>query len=56
MSITLRENVSTLIASRIWTTAGLVLYASILIVVVGIGLGILSGLRPGLLDTTRSGT
>jgi peptide/nickel transport system permease protein len=27
ISITLRENVSTLIASRIWTTAGLVLYA-----------------------------
>ena len=40
VSITLRENVSTLIASRIWTTAGLVLYASIIIVVVGIGLGV----------------
>src|SRR6478609_3898217 len=52
ISITLRENVSTLIASRVWTTAGLVLYASIIIVVVGIGLGIVSGLRPGLLDTT----
>ena len=52
LSITLRENVSTLITSRMWTTAGLVLYASIIIVVVGIGLGILSGLRPGILDTT----
>jgi len=52
ISITLRENVSTLIASRIWTTAGLVLYASIIIVVVGIGLGILAGLRPGLVDTS----
>jgi peptide/nickel transport system permease protein len=52
LSITLRENVSTLIASRIWTTAGLVLYASIIIVGAGIGLGILSGLRPGVLDTT----
>lgn len=52
LSITLRENVSTLITSRMWTTAGLVLYASIIIVVVGISLGILSGLRPGLLDTT----
>jgi|SRR5579859_1429320 len=51
ISITLREDVSTLIASRIWTTAGLVLYASLLIVVFGIGLGILSGLRPGLVDT-----
>ncbi len=51
ISITLRENVSTLIASRIWTTAGLVLYASVIILVLGIGLGMLAGLRPGLLDT-----
>ena len=50
ISITLRENVSTLIASRIWTTAGLVLYASLIIVVLGIGLGVVSGLRPGPLD------
>ena len=42
---------STLIASRIWTTAGLVAYASVLIVIFGIGLGILSGLRRGLVDT-----
>ena len=52
LSITLRENVSTLITSRMWTTAGLVLYASIIIVVIGISLGILSGLRPGIFDTT----
>ena len=52
ISITLRENVSTLIASRIWTTAGLVLYASLIIVVFGIGLGVVSGLRPGGLDTS----
>ena len=51
ISITLRENVSTLIASRIWTTAGLVAYASVLIVIFGIGLGVLSGLRRGLVDT-----
>ena len=51
ISITLRENVSTLIASRFWTTAGLVAYASVLIVIFGIGLGILSGLRRGLADT-----
>ena len=51
ISILLRENVSTLIASRIWTTAGLVLYASLIIVVLGIGAGIVSGLRPGLIDT-----
>src|SRR4029077_19969968 len=52
ISITLREDVSTLIASRISTTAGLVLYASILIITLGVGLGIPSGLRPGLLDTS----
>ncbi len=52
ISITLRENVSTLIGSRIWTTAGLVLYASLIILVLGIGLGVLAGLRPGLLDTS----
>src|SRR6516225_957795 len=52
ISIVLRENVSTLIASRIWTTAGLVLYASLIIVALGIGLGILSGLRPGAFDTS----
>jgi peptide/nickel transport system permease protein len=51
ISITLRENVSTLIGSRMWTTAGLVLYASLIIGVLGIGLGILSGLRPGIVDT-----
>jgi peptide/nickel transport system permease protein len=52
VSIVLRENVSTLIASRIWTTTGLVLYAAVLILVLGIGMGIVAGLRPGLLDTS----
>jgi peptide/nickel transport system permease protein len=52
ISITLQENVSTLIASRIWTTAGLVLYASVIILILGIGMGIVAGLRPGLLDTS----
>src|SRR6266704_6095533 len=52
ISITLRENVTTLIASRVWTTAGLVLYASLIILVLGIGMGVLAGLRPGLLDTS----
>jgi peptide/nickel transport system permease protein len=51
ISITLREDVSSLIASRIWTTAGLVLYASLIILLLGIGIGIVSGLRPGILDT-----
>jgi peptide/nickel transport system permease protein len=52
ISITLRENVSDLIASRISTTAGLVLYSSILIIALGVGLGIVAGLRPGLIDTS----
>ncbi len=52
ISITLRENVSTLIGNRIWTTASLVLYASLIICVAGIGLGVLAGLRPGWLDTS----
>ena len=52
ISITLRENVSTLIGNRIWTTAGLVLYASLIICVLGIALGVLAGLRPGWLDTS----
>lgn len=52
ISITLRENVSSLIASRVWTTAGLVLYSSIIILVLGIGLGVLAGLRPGIVDTS----
>jgi peptide/nickel transport system permease protein len=52
ISITHRENVSALIADRISTTAGLVLYASILIIAIGVGLGIISGLKPGLLDNS----
>jgi peptide/nickel transport system permease protein len=52
ISIALREDVSTLIASRIWTTAALVLYASVLILVIGIGLGVVAGLRRGPLDTS----
>lgn len=52
ISIALRENVSSLIAARIWTTAALVLYASVLILVIGIGLGLVAGLRRGLLDTS----
>ena len=51
ISITKRQDVSTLIAARIGTTGALVLYASIMILLIGIGLGILSGLKPGLWDT-----
>ena len=52
ISIALRENVSSLIGARIWTTGALVLYASVLILVLGIGLGLLAGLRRGFLDTS----
>ena len=51
-SISHRQDVSNLIAARIGTTAALVLYASILILALGIGLGVLAGLKPGLADTS----
>ena len=50
VSIPLREDVSTIIAQRAGTTVQLVLYASLIIVVAGIGLGILGGLRRGAVD------
>ncbi len=49
-SIAFREPVSTLIGQRIGVTAELVLYAAILIVVFGVGLGVLAGLRRGPAD------
>ena len=52
ISITLQENVSAVIGARIWTTAGLVLYAALIILVLGIGSGIIAALRPGLADTS----
>jgi peptide/nickel transport system permease protein len=52
VSIALRQDVSDLILARIGTTLQLVAYASVIILVVGIGLGVLSGLRPGPLDTS----
>jgi peptide/nickel transport system permease protein len=51
-SIEWRENVTTLMGGLAWTTAGLVLYATVIICVLGIGLGVLAALRPGLLDTS----
>jgi len=50
VSITLHVNVSTLIRERIGTTFELVGYASILILIFGIGLGLLGALRPGWID------
>ncbi|MEV7012063.1 ABC transporter permease [Streptosporangium sp. NPDC051022] len=52
-SLVFREQVTGLLASRITTTIWLVGYASILIVVLGGGLGLLAGLRGrGVLDNT----
>lgn len=51
-SIGQRQNVSTLIGDRIGATASLVLLAAVMVVVVGIGMGVLSGLRPGVLDSS----
>lgn len=50
VSIQLRQEVSTLISQRIGTTVQLVLFSSLIIIVVGIGLGLLGGLRKGVLD------
>jgi peptide/nickel transport system permease protein len=53
LSIQQREDVSTIIGARMWTTAALVLYASVLIVVFGIGLGVLAGLKSGWIRTSN---
>jgi peptide/nickel transport system permease protein len=50
-SITYRTPVSLRLASSAPVTIYLVLYSSVLIIVSGIGLGVLSALRPGKLDT-----
>lgn len=52
VSIQLRQDVSTLITQRVGTTVQLVLFASLLIILVGISLGIAAGLKPGLVDGT----
>src|SRR6204780_5636870 len=52
ISITLQQNVSAVIAARMWTTGGLVLYAALIILVVGIGSGVVAALRPGWADTS----
>jgi peptide/nickel transport system permease protein len=51
-SIALRESVNTLIRERAGVTLELVVYASILILLLGIGSGVLAGLRRGAVDTT----
>jgi peptide/nickel transport system permease protein len=49
-SIAAREPVSAVIGERIGTTAALIGLAALIIVVVGIGLGLLAGLKPGIAD------
>lgn len=51
-SIRFRQPVGTLIGDRIGVTLGLVAYASLLIVLFGVGLGVLAGLRKGWVDTS----
>ncbi|HET6505867.1 MAG TPA: ABC transporter permease [Baekduia sp.] len=51
-SIAFRESVTSVIGARIGTTIDLVLYAALLIVVFGIGLGVLAGLRRGPVDSS----
>ncbi len=50
-SIPLHENVSTLISQRIGVTLQLVLMTSLIIVLVGVGLGIIGALSHGALDS-----
>jgi len=52
VSIPHRQEVSDIITERATVTLGLVLYASLIILAVGIGLGILAALRPGATDTS----
>jgi peptide/nickel transport system permease protein len=50
-SIAFRGSVVSVIAARAGVTLSLVAYAGLLIIVFGVGLGVLSGLRRGALDT-----
>jgi peptide/nickel transport system permease protein len=52
VSIPLHQDVSTLVVERAPTTAELVLYASVVIIAAGVGLGVLAALRPGWIDTS----
>ncbi|WP_338090437.1 ABC transporter permease [Planosporangium thailandense] len=50
-SLATRQDVASLLASRIPTTLGLTAYAALLIVVFGVVAGVVAGLRGGALDT-----
>jgi peptide/nickel transport system permease protein len=51
-SIAFRGTVMSVIGARVGVTLGLVAYAGLLIVLFGVGLGVVSGLRRGALDTS----
>lgn len=51
-SITYREDVSSVIASRAGVTIELVVYAGLLVVLFGVGAGVLAGLKRGPLDSS----
>lgn len=50
-SIAYRDSVGSIISSRAGVTIDLVLYAAVIITVVGVGLGLLAGLRRGWIDS-----
>ena len=52
ISIKLRQDVSSLISARISTTLALVGYASAIILVLGISMGVLAALKPDLADSS----
>ena len=49
-SLQFRQDVGGLVAGRLGTTALLIAYASLLMLVLGVGLGVLAALRPGVVD------
>lgn len=49
-SVAYKQDVAELLGPRVLTTVGLVLFAGLIIAVVGIGLGLLAGTRPGPVD------
>ena len=49
-SLQFRQDVGGLVAGRLGTTALLIAYASLLMVGLGVGLGVLAALRPGVVD------
>lgn len=51
-SVIFHTQVQSLLADRVSTTVYLLVYASVLILLIGLGMGVLAALRPGWIDTT----